>query len=51
MNINRTIIGKSKLSKIIPQLQIIARQWGLDIKKVKDFNTAKRILIRSVECN
>jgi len=41
-------IGKASVNSLLPQLKVIAEHWGLDLKKAKQFNTAKRILINSV---
>jgi hypothetical protein len=51
IQINKETIGKASVSSLMPQLKIIANNWNLDLKRVKQFNTAKRILINSVEKN
>lgn len=44
-------VGRSKPSEIIPLINIIASEWGLNCNKLKHFTIAKRILINSVKNN
>lgn len=50
-NLAKQEIGKSKVSAILPILEHIGAEWGLNISRLCDFKTAKRILINSVKNN
>ena len=43
------IIGKTKLSEAMPILKIIAKENRLSLSRVKDFSTARNILIKKIQ--
>jgi len=45
------LIGKSKLSDVLPVLQVVALDYNLDIKKVSEFRIAFNILKTRVDNN
>ena len=51
IQINEQTIGKASVSSLMPVLKIIAEDYDLNLKNVKQFNLAKRILIHSVNNN
>lgn len=54
MNTKATIIvtsGGDTLSGIYPYLLIIAEQNGLNLKKAREFNIARKIYEKSIQCN
>lgn len=44
-------IGRSKVSEILPAMKMIALDWGLNLSKARHWNTARKILVKSVNCN
>jgi hypothetical protein len=48
---NEKLIGKSKLSDVLPALQVVASDYNLDIKKVSEFRIAFNILKTRVDNN
>jgi hypothetical protein len=50
-NLSVKVIGKQKVSELMPILNHIAVEWGLDLSKQNGFDTAKRILNHSVKNN
>jgi hypothetical protein len=50
-NYTSTLIGKSKLSHILPLLRLIASDWNLNLSSTKGFEMAKKILINSATNN
>lgn len=51
IKINEQTIGKASVSSLMPVLNMIAEDYKLNLKEVKQFNLAKRILIHSVNNN
>lgn len=48
---NESLIGKSKLSDVLPALQVVASDYNLDIKKVSEFRIAFNLLKTRVDNN
>ena len=48
---NENLIGKSKLSDVLPALQVVALDYQLNLKLVSDFRTAVNILRVRVDNN
>jgi hypothetical protein len=48
---NENLIGKSKLSDVLPALQVVALDYNLDIRKVSDFRIAYNLLKTRVDNN
>jgi hypothetical protein len=51
MDINKQIIANSKLSRLLPIMQQIAKEWGLKLQFQRDWDIAKRIMVNSVKNN
>lgn len=48
---SKASIGKAKVSHVLPMINLIKAEWGLTRNTVRNFNTAKRILIHSAKNN
>ena len=48
---NENLIGQSKLSDVLPALQVVASDYNLDIKKVSEFRIAFNLLKTRVDNN
>ena len=42
------IVGKQKMSEIVPFLEIVSAPYNLELKKLEDYKIAKRLLIRAI---
>lgn len=51
VSISAEYVGQSAPSKILPLLNLIEEQWGLNINIPRHYKIAKRILINSVQNN
>ena len=49
--ISTSNVTKLTVSEVLPLLQLIAKDWNLNLKHEKDFKTAKRILVNCVKLN
>jgi hypothetical protein len=50
-NLSAIEIGKSKVSEVLPCLNIVAEQWNLKLSNSKHFKIARKILNNSVSKN
>jgi len=49
--ITHVTLEKSKMSSLIPVMNYIAKDWGLNLSKSHDLMVANRILVNSVKKN
>jgi hypothetical protein len=50
-NLSEQLVMKARPSEVIKMVDVVCSEWGLQVKRNKDFNLALKILINQVKNN